>query len=403
MIRAPEETARREALTKLLREAATHVPWYRQTFDSMGPAGTGACLQLENWPLLTRAEFCRLDFAQRLDARFRDRRLITMTSGGSTGTPITMHLDRHCWMRRQLRFLRALMSAGYRPGQKLMLVTDSTRSRVFRLGRWHYVSLGQDSAALADAFLRIRPDVLYGCTTPLLLMAERLQKRSTGTSVAAVLTTAETLQPGARRRLEVTFGAPVRDFYGSSELGLVAWQPAGDPTYRIAEDGLITEYLPVGSDRYRLVATSLDSRAMPLIRYDTGDLVSFGQRDAPSSIVRFEGREIDCLTDVHGQRVSPYRLTTRLDEIDELIRYKVVQTRPDRVDIQVQTRGDLTSELSAKLECAVAELLGGPVTVGLELRDRLIADGTRKFRPVENRIPAPSSHAWAGNAGLLPA
>src|SRR5512146_2116456 len=83
-----------------------------------------------------------------------------------------------------------------------------------------------------------------------------------------VVTTAEELTAAQRRTLDRAFGARIADFYGMTELGLVAWRPGEEGPYRLPAKNLLLEYLPCAADDAleRLVVTDLSGGAMPLVR-----------------------------------------------------------------------------------------------------------------------------------------
>ena len=99
-----------------------------------------------------------------------------------------------------------------------------------------------------------------------------------------------------------------RIIYSMSELGLVAYSKPGFPGYQVLTDEFHVELLPATPGKRgeleRLVVTDLEPGAMPLIRFDTGDLVhrdasrGLGTAGAPTSalasapIVAFRGRAV---------------------------------------------------------------------------------------------------------------
>jgi phenylacetate-CoA ligase len=89
-----------------------------------------------------------------------------------------------------------------------------------------------------------------------------------------------------RRRIETGFGAPVRQNYGLNEIGPVAPEcEAG--RFHIHTEHCWVEIVDdaghaVGpGETGRLLVSSLNNAAMPLLRYDTGDLATAVSGDCP--------------------------------------------------------------------------------------------------------------------------
>ena len=176
------------------------------------------------------------------------------------------------------------------------------------------------------------------------------------------------------------------DFYGMTEVGLFAYRAAGERCYRIVANDVHAEFLPCPGDPglERLVLTSLRPCAMPLVRYDTGDLVRRDPAQAGNPIIEFVGREIDGILLMSGKRISPYRLTLALETVPNITRYQVVQRADLSVDVLLQTSENNAAPLYRKAQAAVAAVLGPDLTVRA---GALLAAGVsiaEKFRPVRS-------------------
>lgn len=96
-------------------------------------------------------------------------------------------------------------------------------------------------------------------------------------SVRKLQALSEQLTPSMRRRIEATTGAPIEQGYGLNEIGLVAVRcEAG--RYHVHTEHCVVEIVDDAGKRCapgatgRVVVSTLVNTAMPLFRYDTGDL-----------------------------------------------------------------------------------------------------------------------------------
>jgi phenylacetate-CoA ligase len=383
------ETQRRK-LRSLLADAVANVPWYRREYGRLGlsPQEFSDAGVLAKLPILSKTALLDLPVNERLNSRFDITRLMEESTTGSTGRPFSIYVDHGYRMRRNRRFLRALWSTGYRPWQRLMLLTDRFREPYTRRHGWHYCSVEQPTAAIAEAYLRVRPTTLYGFATPLRLLAEHLERRHPAAPrPARVVTTAEMLTAGMRDGLTRVFRCPVFDFYGLTEMGLVAWQQPGADSYSRAAE-IITEFLPEnpGSGRRRMVLTNLDLRSCPVIRFDAGDIALVETRNGRSEITGIEGRSIDSILCRDGTELSPYRLTDALRDVPGLKQFKVTQRALTDFIVAVETDAGLRGRAAATIEKILTGLFGAGIELEFEFTDKLIADGTVKFRPVESQV-----------------
>jgi phenylacetate-CoA ligase len=374
-------------LQHLVQETARHVPFYRSHWTSGGVDVGQLSLPRDfaSLPVVRKSDLLAAGVQARLDDRRRAAELVVDATSGSSGQPFEILVDRSAMRSRRLRFLRALLGAGYRPGERLMLVASRHATPLgARLLGWTYASLKQGEDALAAEYLRARPAVLYGPLSSLLALADRL---TTGhrdhPRPRLVVTTAEELTAAQRRTLDRAFGARIADFYGMTELGLVAWRSGEHGPYRLPAASLLLEYLPCAADDAleRLVVTDLSGGAMPLIRYETGDLVRRDRTLPGAPIVRIAGREIDCLRLPGGGRVSPYRITTSLEVLEGVDQYEVVQHRDLSVEVFIRTFAADAAPIFERARPAVNHVCDGALS--LEVKPMAAPEGTgRKLRPV---------------------
>lgn len=97
----------------------------------------------------------------------------------------------------------------------------------------------------------------------------------------------EMMTPDMARRIERAFETPVDQNYGLSEIGVVAVKCREGGRYHVHDEFAVVEIVdedgrPVApGETGRLLVTCLENLAMPLIRYDTGDLATALSGDCP--------------------------------------------------------------------------------------------------------------------------
>jgi phenylacetate-CoA ligase len=380
---------RRKRLNRLVQHAYRWTHYYRRRFDEAG-ISPDMIRSEADLPLIPPASRAELQAAgpEALTSRAFDRRhLVIEKTSGSSGRPLELYVDRTWVATRNAMFLRALGASGYRPPQKMVLLTSGpARDRPWPL-RWRYVPFDTSPDVVVEQVRQFAPTVLYGWVTPLRRLAERLRESGGDMpSVRAVVATAETLDVRTRRLLEARIGAEVFQIYGLTEMGAVGWECRAHDGLHVAEESTIVE-----SVDGRLLLTNLGLLATPLLRYDCGDLADWHE-DAECAcgcgyrrLARVEGREVDCVRLRDGRVISPYQFTLALEGIRSLATYQVVQETLDRIEVKYVLRGP-DPEVSGRVRSALAGLVGPEIAiVPEELRD-LTPEPGRKFRVVERRI-----------------
>ncbi len=136
-----------------------------------------------------------------------------------------------------------------------------------------------DPAALAGAITRVGINTLAGFPSVIQALAESFP----ALPIRAVLLSADFVSPACRAAIKSAWNAEVFEHYGMTEMGLgCAMSCEHQRGYHIRENDIFIEIidpatgLPVpDGEPGEVVFTTLTRRAMPLIRYRTGDFSRF--------------------------------------------------------------------------------------------------------------------------------
>lgn len=380
-------------LRAIVRHAYDTVPFHRRRFDEAGldPGTIRTLDDLERIPTMTKRDL-QSSSTDMISSRFAGAALTAERTSGSTGQPVTIRLDRRFKHLRDALFLRALTMTGYRWGRPALLLTADRRAPR-RLLRWHYASIEERPESLLETIERRRPSLLYGPVTPLRQLARHLER--TGGRLAglrSVLTTAERLDQTTRRLFAERFQAALFDLYGMTETGMIGGECAAHDGLHIAEDVMIMELPAADHDgESPVVVTNLELFAMPLIRFETGDLAvarppgRCGCGRSLRRIDRLAGRSIEAIRRPDGSELSPYRLTLALEKVDGIDRYQIVQTSSDRITLRIESEGALPPALRDDARRVLQAAVGSDMRIEVEPAASLDPPAGRKFRVVERR------------------
>lgn len=326
----------------------------------------------------------------------------TTRSSGSTGEPFRVWYDPRGWaVHKHIVKLRARALCGVRPTDRIAVLEaipaeHEGRSLPERTGRIRRISVFRSAEGLARELAAFRPDAVYGLPSAL-RDAAGLLARTRRNAPRAVFTTGELLDAGTRREIARGFGSPVLDVYGTSETKEIAWECVRRGLHVNADvlrvEVLDAEGRPLAPGREGAIAvTVLRNRAMPLLRYLTGDRGSL-RREGCACGLPFglmgvvSGREADHLELPAGRRLSPYALTCALEGVPGMLRYQVTELAPGRLRVRARV-ADPSAEAESAIRRAVREAAGVEMDVEVLLTDRFSAGPNGKFRVVQAAVPA---------------
>jgi len=158
--------------------------------------------------------------------------------------------------------------------------------------------------------------------------------------IEGIITGAESLTSVAKEKLEEVFGGMVLDRYSSNEFGVMSHECAKCKTHHINIGSHKLELLAIDRDEPaeagavgRIVVTDYFSHAMPLIRYDTGDLARLGPECkcglSIPTLKNIEGRTIEVLYDPDGRMVNAIVFDRETKDLEGILRFQMIQKSRD--------------------------------------------------------------------------
>ncbi len=404
------ESHQLKQLQKMLLHAGNSSEFYKKRFQEAGfKAGEVKSLaDVSGLPFLTKGDL-NSAMAEILSNRFKKSELIESSTGGSSGVPLTFYRDREVTAVRRAQDYFFNGKLGIFPGTKRAWVwgspldtyhLDKLKARVANfLGDraiyfYSFDATTETSRQFLEAINRFKPKAIYAYPNMLAAMAELARDNAIKMKkVGKVVVTAEPLYDWQRELFAEVFGAETFERYGSREIGTVASEGTDhigmhifEPTYYlevISEDGKPTPYGEMGE----LVVTDLYNRAMPLIRYRTGDMVRIENASARSNtvwrrITAVGGRVVDLVYRLDGSRIAGEAIIMSLRTSGVRNKVQVVQNTPQTLTVKHLYSEAILPEIQLAFQEKVNEVLGGPVTIEYVGVAELPYDKSGKYRYV---------------------
>lgn len=409
-----------ERLRRLVDHAYRNVAYYRGLFDrhKLNPHDIRTVEDLAAVPITSRSDLQGLPVGEIVARQVEPGRLITRSSSGSSGKPFTV---RRTWLEERLHGafrLHALQSLGLRASDKLCIVMGLRSHQrqdhqivqrilaTFGIARQMVVNGLQSPEEIVRALHQFRPAVVSGYPGVLARIAQTISSDELRLlRLRFVSTGGEVLTPLMRQQIQDGFSAPVYDTYVSIEFNLLAWECRATGEYHSCDDGLILEVLREGipvaeGERGEVVGTDLHSFAMPLIRYQLGDVATKGSQTCPcgqpfSTIRSIQGRMIDYFVLPCNRVVHPYEFG--VIKVPWIREFQVTQEGLDSIVMRVIPFHRPSTRELAELVEPIVKLVGPDVQFRVDLVSEIPMDANGKFRVYRSLVrSAYDGLAWPG-------
>lgn len=325
--------------------------------------------------------------------------LYPVSTSGSSGMPFAMGQDAVKRSRVVAEVLYFNDICGYRLGDRLIwLRAWSTVPSKSRMARFAQNIIPIDLASMDDSvkknivltLRRQRVNCILGYSSALWSLARYIDDEGYDGhefGLRVVISDSESLQPTIKRRLESAFGCPVVDRYANAENGILGCTKPRDDVFHLNSASYYFEFLKLSSNDpedagslARIIVTDLYGYAMPMIRYDTGDLaiVADNGPGQPRTLHSLDGRSADGIYDVGGRRLSSTYVGGLMGGFADIAQWQLVQEDASTYRIRVSMANSTydATDFESKLKPA----FGSDARVVVEFVESIPSEPNGKFR-----------------------
>lgn len=382
-----------------MRHAYENVPFYHRRLDQAGinPDEIRSVNDLSRLPVTTKSEI-QASSPEDLVARNVDlSECVRASTSGSTGLPLSVFCSESEEDFRRALWDRALLENGLRITDKVAMIKNphffDKNKGLFRLLRRKYISVFEDLDRMSQILEDYEPDVIRGYPSSLAMLADASRKRGGKIRPRLVFTGSELLHAKSRKEISSVFGCDMFDYYGCVELSLLMWECGEHVGYHMNVDSVVTEFLNQGEvvgpgEKGEIVCTSLHNYAMPLIRYNLGDVGVPTDERCPCGRTlplsrMLEGRSDEMLHTLNDKFVFSssffYNLFWHFEGIGQ---FKVIQEKRDKLSILLVPKYDssISDVLLEKAKREIRTSLGQKMKVDFRIVDKIEKDPTGKLR-----------------------
>lgn len=395
------ERYRHEQIAGMLQHAVTQCRFYERFSTVVAASGADATTTLSELPLIDKSLVREAGLA--LLARDARRPLVAGSTSGTTGAPLKLSQDLYAINRENAFIWRQLQWAGLEKGGRRAWIRGdmvapmsqqvppfwriNKAERMLMLSSYHLAE--KNAGAYIAALAAFEPQVIQAYPSSIAFLATWLDangKDYPSDALRGIVTSSETLDADIRALIERRFGCRVFDWYGQFER-VAAIGTCEQGSYHLLSDYSNVEFLPADDGLVEVVGSGFNNRAMPLIRYRTGDFVELADaaercdcgRHFPL-VRRIQGRADDVVKLADGRRIG--RLDHIFKGVKGVIEAQIRQEALECIEILIVSGADYGQQTERVLMANARERLGDGVQIKIATVDAIPRTKNGKFRGV---------------------
>ena len=397
---------------RLVRETLVHVP-YIQNLHKQGMINLNSIKNIDDitkFPILEK-ETVRSDPDFFVAQNIKSRSLKIISTSGTTGTTLKIFVDNESRRRNYAFFVRSKIWAGVKDRDlsitfagRTIVPHEQTKPPFWRYNMMmnnylfsSYHLSEKNYYSYVQKITKIRPMLIDSYPSAIYVLAQFMKNNNiSGIYPKAIITSSETLYEYQRNEIEDVFKCKIFDQYGAAEqvsfinqceFGTYHVNPEYGYVEVIRSDG--KHALP--GEEGRLICTSFTNKAMPLVRYDIGDIVVLSEKTSCQC-----GRCFDIIERIHGRnddliKLKDGRIIGRLDPIFKgLISIKeaqIIQTDYDHILIKIVPSRIYNKERDEQfLKNELTKRTGKFIRITFEYTQCIPKTNAGKFRSVISQV-----------------
>lgn len=332
-------------------------------------------------------------------SKFNTDKLHKASSSGSTGIPFSIFQNQNKRNRNSADTLYFANTAGFKIGEKLVYIRqwdkDDSKNKLttFIQNILPHNVIDSLDTDIQNLIYKIGQDKsnkhIIGYPSFFEQLCKYLDKQGyvpKNLKVKSIISFAERLNDYERKQMEFYFASKVYERYSNQENGILAQQTITSSNKYIANTAsYFIEILDPNSDKHvkigevgRIVVTDLFNYAMPLIRYDTGDMAVYNRTNVNEQFIfdKIYGRRNHMIYSTEGIIVSPF-IFYKVLEFTKAKQFQFIQKDRDKYLFKLNAKKENTDELGI-MNC-FKNYLGDDALITFEYVDEipLLSSGKR--------------------------
>lgn len=322
------------------------------------------------------------------------------STSGSTGTPFSVLQDM-VKRKRNIADLKVFGELCDYPSHERMLFFRVFNSHLHRTPEQedaeniYYIDcsdLSDESLdRMIDQIMIKQPRIIFSYSSTLIEIAKRIIKSGISSdefTMQAVLTAGEGVSSENHKLLENAFGCKVYRRYSDMELGILGQDMGDEGKYILNWGSYYFECVKMDSDEPaehgevgRIVITDLFNKALPMIRYDTGDLgiMDCDEDGSLPYLKEIYGRKRDCVYRTDGVMLSPAKISVSMWGAENVSQWQLIQNDEKEYTFKISSDGVVDREVLLE---KFKGILGNDANIEIMIVDDIPVLASNKRRAV---------------------
>lgn len=316
-----------------------NVPYYKEVFDKykFDPYNIKKSSDINKIPILTKEEAIKLE-----DKLYSKKNIHYYTSytGGSSGKTLKVLLDKDSIYKERAVVTHYLSKFGYD--------LNKSRTLIFRghnFDKDFYYSPLKNEIAISpfrlldeknfDNIIKIikdyNPDFLIGYSSSLYIFAKLVDKYNIDINFKKIIYISENMNKEDKNFIENVFNTKLLSFYGHNERSCFGY--VNDYECEFLDYYGYTELVKSEiEDEYKIVCSGFFNKKMPLIRYETDDIIKIINNKR--ILVGHRGSEI-YLLDKNKNKIFQVDLFFSIKELNKSLYYQFIQNDIGKAEFHI--------------------------------------------------------------------
>jgi len=378
-------------IEKLIKHAVNTTEYYKDMeFNS-----------IKDFPVVNKLIYNQ-NYEKFQSSEFINKKIHKMSTSGSTGTPFVVRQD----MNKRYRNLADIIYFNKISNQKLgdkyiffRVWNDKNKKSNFEKFKQNLVPI--DILHLDDSSLekirnylksdkKVNSTLAYANTyKQLVKYLEKCKDNKTMFNIKTMFSSSEVLDINTKKKIKKIIGADVVDRYSNQENGIIAQSCLNGDEFHINSASYYVELLNIDNDKEakdgelaRIVITDLYNYAMPMIRYDTGDLAikqKKGNCKWNTQVIKnIQGRRVDMFYDTKGNVMTPHTMGVTMWKFNKVKQYQFIQEDKNKYTLKLNLEKGIYTE--EEIINTLKQILGDDANITIEYTNHIPVVSSGKYK-----------------------
>lgn len=388
-------------LQKMVKHCYETVPYYKKTFDKYGIDYRDIKYldDLQRLPIITK-QTVKENYIDFFSTAFDKKELISQHTSGTSGSGFTFYQNKeanaavwaHVWRGNYNIGLERGTWCGYFGGRSIVPKSQNKPP---------YYRINKPGKQIMFSAFHMRPDVLQeyfevlnyyqpqwiqAFPSSLLPLVSYMEEKSLKLNyIPKVITlSSENVAQFNVEKIYRILGAYPMQNYAQSEA-VATFRQTLDRRMFVVEDFSAVELVPEGKDNLcRIIGTTLSNYAMPFLRYDMKDLVTYRQVKEGREILSLDGREEDDIKLKNGGTLR--RLDFIFKDQGNIVEAQIVQKSLELLEFHIVKGSNYTKADENKLNEDIQEYLAGNIAYRIIYVEKIEKTKSGKMKFIVSEI-----------------